>query len=823
MSNLSEALISAFQFYQAGNLPQAERICQQIRQQQPNSTEALDLLGRMAHQVGKLEEAIAYYQQLIALMPDYAEIYYRLGSALQSKGQLAEAIAYYQHAIALKPNYCDAYYDLGNALQEQGNLNAAIEHYQQAITLNPNDAQARGNLANALLEQGQIEAAIVHYQQVLALSPNLPGIYYNLGNAYMLQSQLESAITCFRWALAVDPNYGDAYLQLSKALHASGQLAEAIFYYQQAIFFQPNSPDAPYNLGNALLKQGRFEEAIIRYQQALSIEPHCLNAYVGISSALFPQNQFEEALTCLQQALILNPDHPEANYNLAVALANQNKIDEAIAYFQKAFQLKSALVEAYWHSQLILPILYDTQEQIRVWRQRFCWGLHNLIQQTALDTSVGRNHALSSLGETAFNFYLGYQGFNDRGLQRRYGNFVHRVVAAHYPQWTQPLPMPPLSNANKIRVGYLSAYFKGHTVGKLTFGWLKNGDRQSFEIYSYHIGNKGDFLTEQFRSCSDSFHHIYGNLEEVCKQILSDKLHILVFTDIGMAPQTTLIAALRLAPVQCMFWGHPITSGLPTIDYFLSNELMEPEKAQSHYCETLVCLPNISICYEKPTIPEPTKTRSDFQFREDSILYLSCQSLFKYLPQFDYIFAKIAQRVPQAQFAFIASHTPSITAQFQARLQRAFANLGLKSKHYCVIVPKQDWVSYLNLNLVSNIFLDTFSWSGGNTTLEAIACGLPVVTCPGKLMRSRHAYGILKMMGVTETIAQDEAEYVEIAVRLGLDADWRQEIVRKIEERHSWLYDDKTCVTALEDFYQKVVLSQLGTDGSVKKTSSDEG
>jgi protein O-GlcNAc transferase len=121
---------------------------------------------------------------------------------------------------------------------------------------------------------------------------------------------------------------------------------------------------------------------------------------------------------------------------------------------------------------------------------------------------------------------------------------------------------------------------------------------------------------------------------------------------------------------------------------------------------------------------------------------------------------------------------------------------------------------YFNLNLLSDIFLDTLSWSGCNTTLEAIACGLPVVTCPGKFMRSRHSYGILKMMGVTETIAQSEAEYVEIAIRLGLDAEWRQTIAQKVYQRHNLVYDDKTCVTALESFYKKV-------PNPFKKTSCD--
>jgi predicted O-linked N-acetylglucosamine transferase (SPINDLY family) len=383
--------------------------------------------------------------------------------------------------------------------------------------------------------------------------------------------------------------------------------------------------------------------------------------------------------------------------------------------------------------------------------------------------------------------------------------------------------MPQISHQGKIRVGYISAYFRTHTVASLTLGWLKKCDKQKFEIYSYYIGSKADLTTEKIRCYSDSFYHNYGNLNTLCEQVIADKLHILVFTDIGMDSLTTYIAGLRLAPLQCMTWGHPVTSGLPTIDYFLSSDLMEPQNAQSHYCEKLVNLPNIGLCYQKPDVPELTKSRSELNLREDAIIYLCCQSLFKYLPQFDAIFAQMAQRVPQAQFAFISHPVAAITAQFRARLSRAFATLKLNYENYCVILPRLERIDYFNLNLLSNVFLDTFSWSGGNTTLEAIACGLPIVTCPGKLMRGRHSYGILKMMGVTETIANDEIEYVEIAVRLGIDTNWRQEIVQKSYERRRWLYDDKTCVAALEDFYQKVVLSQLSKSESVKKTNGGAG
>jgi predicted O-linked N-acetylglucosamine transferase (SPINDLY family) len=366
--------------------------------------------------------------------------------------------------------------------------------------------------------------------------------------------------------------------------------------------------------------------------------------------------------------------------------------------------------------------------------------------------------------------------------------------------------MPPLTEHGKIRVGYISDHLRNHNGANWALGWLRHCNRKYFEIYCYYTQDPVDPITKQFRLYSDSFHHIPGDLEAVSKQIIDDQLHVLVYTDIGMHPLTNQLAALRLAPVQCTAWGHPITSGLPTVDYYLSSDLMEPENAQEHYSEELVRLPNLGFSYAKPLVPEPSKTRSEFQLRDDAVVYLSSQSLFKYLPQFDYIFAEIAQRVPQAQFAFISHVTSNhISEKFRQRLKRTFASYGLDSEDYCAILPRQNWTGFCNLNLVSDIFLDTFNWSGGNTTLQAIACHLPVVTCPSEFMRGRHSYAFLKLLGITETIASNEAEYIEIAVRLGCDRDWRDKIVQQMSQHHTHLYDDKTCVVALEEFYKRVV------------------
>ncbi|MFB2897654.1 hypothetical protein ACE1CI_32455 [Aerosakkonemataceae cyanobacterium BLCC-F50] len=153
----------------------------------------------------------------------------------------------------------------------------------------------------------------------------------------------------------------------------------------------------------------------------------------------------------------------------------------------------------------------------------------------------------------------------------------------------------------------------------------------------------------------------------------------------------------------------------------------------------------------------------------------------------------------QAKFIFLRGEL------LKKRWERAFAQVNLNYEDYCLFLNIPTRPDYLMINLLSDVFLDTIGWSGGNTSLEAIACNLPIVTQPGEFMRGRHADSFLKMIGVTETIAKTEAEYIEIAVRLGLDTEWRQEVAVKIKTNHDRLFDDQVCVQALEKFYAQVV------------------
>lgn len=551
-------------------------------------------------------------------------------------------------------------------------------------------------------------------------------------------------------------------------------------------------------MSNRLFQEGKWQEASVQYEKLLKLQIGNAEVYWRLSECLRHLNLYEQAFTTLREGIKLYPTDGSLHFSLILKLQEKGRISEAISSAEIASNLLPDDYTFKILKNLLVPIIYEAPDEISFYRRQFTDGLQNLIQQTSLDTPEERENALLGISRLT-NFYVSYQAQNDRELQRQYGSLVHKIMAANYPEWVTPLSMPPLKANNKIRIGYISAYLHSYSGTLWLTGWLRYCDRQSLEIYCYYIGNNPDPITQQFQDYSDVFYHIPYNLEAVCEQIITDQLHTLVFPEIGMNPQTMLIAGLQLAPVQCVAWGHPVTTGLPTIDYFLSSELMEPENAQEHYSETLIRLPNIGVSYPKPYIPPIIKTRADFQLADDAVIYLCCQAPFKYLPQYDFIFAEIARRVPKSQFVFLRG------SSIQQRLKRAFAAAGLNYEDYCVFLTIPERLDYLMINLLSDVYLDTFTWSGGNTTLEAIACNLPVVTCPGEFMRGRHSYSFLKMLGVTDTIAQNEAEYIEIAVKLGLDPAWRRHIAERMSESHDRLYDDKACVAGLEAFYKQVV------------------
>lgn len=797
-------------------------------------------------ETGSFEQVINFYQDAIASSPEEISNYYYLGLAYLMVGDEESSQLSWMPIFLDDNDWSTKIEDFLQILDSEGvkqiqkrNYLLALRIYTQIgeILLGEEEIKSHWGIFYyhfALTHEGlgDINEAIKYYQDSILINPKLVDSYYNLGNIYQRQNRLEDALLIYRQAQETNPRHYGSYLNIGNIFFQQGNYEDAIAVYQQGLEKEQNK-DLFYNLALAYQKQGnsslatlnfahsayhgqKYQDAIELYQKYLKNNQGREEVYLFLAKCYENMGLSQDVIKIYEEGIKLYSDYILFYQRLIFFVQHLFGPETAINLVKKFSSEQPNNLALKMESQKILPIVYQSTEEIEFYRERFTRLLDSLIAQTDFNSSEQMKEAHSSAIFRS-NFYLQYQQKDDLELQCKYGDYMSRVMAYNYPQFAQPLSLKKIEcdrtvplRDRKIRIGYASDRLCFHTVAKLFFGWLKNHDKSRFEIYAYHLGNDIDPMTNSIKLHSDVFRNLTGSVEEICQIIKEDELDILVFLDIGMYPQTASVASLRLAPIQCMTWGHPITSGLPTIDYFLSSELMETEDAQKFYREKLITLPKISICFSKPSFPSTPESRGDFGLSSEFIIYLCCQSLFKYLPCYDYLFPRIAQKVSNAQFVFLSNSSQKVTEIFQIRLKEIFAKFNLNYKDFVTFLPRtKTHHQYLSLNLISDIYLDSLGWSGGCTTLEAIACNLPVVTCPGKFMRGRHSYAILKMLGVTETIANTEEEYINIAVKLGLVQTWREEIKDKIRANHHNLYDDLECLIGLEKFYLDVCKSSL--------------
>ena len=287
-------LQQAISLYQAGQLLQAEQICQQILRDYPQDAEALHMLGVIAYQVGESKIATGLISQAIEIDSNQYVFFNSLGAALQKQGSLEESIQAYQQAIQIQSGDADSYSNLGVALQDQGSLEESIQAYQQAIQIQPNHPEAYNNLGVVLKEQGRLEESIQAYQKSIEIQPKSAEAYHNLGNVLREQGSLEESIEAYQQVIQIQPNHPEAYNNLGVVLKDQGSLEESIQAYQQAIRLQPDYAEAYSNLGNVLREQGSLEESIEAYQQAIQIQPGSAETHNNLGLILLLLGDFHQ-------------------------------------------------------------------------------------------------------------------------------------------------------------------------------------------------------------------------------------------------------------------------------------------------------------------------------------------------------------------------------------------------------------------------------------------------------------------------------------------------------------------------------------------------
>jgi protein O-GlcNAc transferase len=566
-------------------------------------------------------------------------------------------------------------------------------------------------------------------------------------------------------------------------LAQAGRLQAAVERLRRAVELKPDHADAQFNLGSACRDLGDLQGALAAYRHAAELRPQSADPLLAAGAVLNELRRPQEALEPLTRALALNRSLAEAHHELGNAHTALGNWREALEHLRSALALDPQRAEARWAAAMAqIPAIYASAAEPEERRRAFAADLSALEAWSAA-APAGAHRAVA----VHQPFYLAYQEVANRELLERYGRVCARLMGA----WQQraALTIGPRTAQAPKKVGIVSAHIHDHSVwNALVRGWVEELDPERYELHLFHLGAGQDAETRRAASNAAEFHQGRRSFDAWARAIHDSQLDVLIYPEIGMDATTAKLAAMRLAPVQATSWGHPETSGLPTIDYFFSAAGLEPPDAQANYSEKLVLLPNLGCYLRRPEREIAAERPAGLSGR-----VLVCPGTpFKYAPQHDRVLVEIARRVPDARLVFFSANPPSLSQKLKQRLEQA----GLDFERQAVLLPWLSTEKFRALLAGAALYLDTIGFSGFNTALQAVESGVPVVTREGRFLRGRLASGILRHIGAGELIAPNDDAYIELAVTLAKSRP-------RLQANRERLYEDAAPVAALQDFLDR--------------------
>jgi predicted O-linked N-acetylglucosamine transferase (SPINDLY family) len=703
---------------------------------------------------------------------------------------------------------------LAACCRRQGDTAGMLAHAEGAVTATPHDALAHYALAECADEAKDRARAIAELRRAIECDADMVQAHRYLGAMLLDAGSADLAVDSLQRALALDASHAEAWNNLGTALHYANRLADAEAAYRSALALRPDYPRAECNVAVLQRDQGRADlaEETLRAlvaRQSLPIAGQAPQAVfrpalTALADLLRARGELDEAAELYLRAAKLSPDASATEMlDLGMVLSERGDPLQAKKAYGVALRQNPRFLRAALAMHLTLPMIYEDAADVARARAGYIAGLETIERE--LDGRIaGLDWRQVADGLVWSNFFLAYQGEDDKALQARYAALAARALDSVDRTWREPIAAPPVTG-RRIRIGFVSALLRECTVGRYFARWLTDLDREHFEVCFYSLSGGVDAVTTAISARADRVHAFGGGDAQpstIAPVIRGEHLDLLVYPELGMDQATFALASMRLAPRQYAAWGHPVTTGHATIDAFLSCAAMEPEGADAHYTEKLVRLPGIGTRFRRQVLPAPIE-REAMSLPRDATLLLCPQSLFKIHPDNDALFARVLDANPKAMLVLFAGRHPAVTDQFMHRLARCFQSHGLPIRERTRVLPQLPHVDYLAVNLACDAMLDTMRWSGGQTSVDALDCGLPVVTLPGAMMRGRQSAGMLSLLGVHELIATDVDDYVRIATRLCQDPAWRTGLAASIRERNGLLFDDPAPLGALEAFYRE--------------------
>jgi predicted O-linked N-acetylglucosamine transferase (SPINDLY family) len=674
-------------------------------------------------------------------------------------GNYAGAEELCRRVLDADPAHADALNLRGLVAHAAGQSQAALDYIGKALQIKPESADFYSNRAGVYRALGRSEEASADYQQALRLSPEVPELHCNMGATLAQQGQLQEARASFQEALRLRPEFVEAHYYLANVLKHLDRLPEAEASLGQALRLRPNLVKAYIDLGDVQLETGRSKDAEASYRQGLRLQPESAELLGKLGNTLTQQGRFAEAEACCRAALQLAPELAEAHDNLGRNYAAQGDIDEAMACYERAVQAQEDFADGVYH---LAAACFESGllDKARVYfRKAFALRPdHPAIQSCML---LLPHYPPDYDPQTTFDEHLRWaKQFGD-------GPVPHRP--------RHPVDQDP---DRRLRIGYVSADFRDHVMGRYSEAVITAHDRGQFEVFCYANVQKEDSRTQRIKAVADHWHPIFDVRDHrVADLILDDRIDLLI--DLGGHTATNRVAvfARKPAPVQVTHCGYPDTTGLAAIDYRLTDPYCDPPgQTERWHREKVVHLPEAHWCYAPPSAiadvgPLPAREPGAVTFAS-----------FNYLPKVTEpmlgLWARILLALPASRL-LIQIDRGRAGAQW---VRAAFTRHGIPAQRLTLVTKVSSEAYYRRVGEV-DICLDTYPYTGCNTTADALWMGVPVVTLAGSTCVTRLGVSALALAGLEDLVTETPEAYVDTAVALARDLSRLRELRATLRDR----------------------------------------
>ncbi len=706
----------------------------------PEDAEVALNLGNLYARQPDYPAATRAYQHAIHCAPTYAQAYENLGSVLHLQGALTPAVQAFTSAIEYAPQSVLAHAELGLLLHKLGQPREAMRYYRKVLGWQPEDAVSHYNLAQALEDVAEDAEAQQHYAQALQIQPDYVDAWFNLGYLHKRHKRYDEALRCLRRVLEIEPGHERALQVLTDSYLEKGDIDQFVDTFLKTVGEgQALDTDKMNNMVAMLLQKGLPNEAEQYCQLALQHDPQHPMILNNMGLICYSRNDPYAAIDFFEQPIAANPDFFQAYSNGALPLMKVGKVSQALDYLQQSIALSPTYFAAYMN----LGVAYSEQGQM---------DLAQATLQKAMALEPNNTQPIQSA-----LFLSGYHGQHtpeaEAALLQRFGQLT-AAAATPYSHWRAEAQPP------RLKIGFVSADLKHHPVGLFLKPLLLHLNQAEFDVFIYSNSVVEDHVTGELKALVSRWQVISHLSDEMAaKRIHEDGVHLLI--DLSGHTQNNRLPmfAYRPAPLQMTWLGYWASTGVTAMDYIIADPVSVPTAAQAQFSEQVAYLPETRLCFSPPAFDVAV---SSLPALHNGYMTLGCYH--KYTKATDAVIAlwcRVLQAVPTARLRWqtTAFGDASVIAAAQAR----FAAHGIAAER-CQFLPASGIEAYLQSHAEVDFILDTFPFTGGTTTCDALWMGVPTLTIAGDTLIARQGASLMTAAGLADWVVEDAEAFVHKAV-----------------------------------------------------------